>query len=77
MTTPEAASPLPLKGAESRGSKPTSVGMDGARKGRVSRPCGLQGPLADRQSRIRGGRLARPWGSRVVAQVAWHRVAPA
>jgi len=56
--TPVAASPLPLKGAEARGSKPTCVGLDGARDGRVSRPCGLQGALADRQSRIRGGRWA-------------------
>jgi hypothetical protein len=56
-TTPEAASPLPLKGAEARGSKPTCVGLDGPRNGRVSRPCGLQGTPADRQSRIRGVRL--------------------
>jgi len=56
-TTPEAASPLPLKGAEARDSKPTCVGMDGPRNGRVSRPCGLQGTLAAWQSQIRGGRL--------------------
>jgi hypothetical protein len=48
-TTPEAASPLTLEGAE----------------GRVSRPCGLQGTPADRQSRIRGARLGRR------AQCAW------
>ncbi len=40
-----------------RGSKPTCVGLDEPRNGRVSRPCGLQGPLADRRSRVRGGRL--------------------
>jgi hypothetical protein len=57
MTTPEAASPLPLKGAEARGSKPTGVGLDGPRNGRVSRPCGLQGPLAAWQSQFRGGCL--------------------
>ena len=57
LTTSEAASPLPLKGAEARGSKPTCVGLDRPRNGRVSRPCGLQGTLADRQSRIRGGCL--------------------
>ena len=56
---PEAAAPLPLKGAEARGSKPTCVGLDGPRNGRVSRPCGLQGTLAARQSRIRGVRWAR------------------
>ena len=59
-TTPEAATPLPLKVAESRGSKPTCVSLDGPRNGRVSRPCGLQGTLADRRSRIRGVRLANP-----------------
>ena len=58
--TPEAAAPLPLKGAEARGSKPTCVGLDGPRNGRVSRPCGLQGTPADRQSRIRGVRLGMP-----------------
>ena len=55
MTTPEAAAPLPLEGAEARGSKP--VGLDGPRNGRVSRPCGLPGTPADRQSRIRGACL--------------------
>jgi photosystem II stability/assembly factor-like uncharacterized protein len=54
MPTPGAAAPLPLKGAEVRGSEPTCVGLDGLRIGRVSRPCGLQGPPADRQSRIGG-----------------------
>jgi hypothetical protein len=49
----------PLKGAEARGSKSTLGGLDGPRNGRVTRPCGLQGPLADRQSRIRGGSSAR------------------
>ena len=58
--TPEAASPLPLKGAEARGSKPTCVGLDRPRSGRVARPCGLQGPLAAWRSQFRGGRLA--WG---------------
>ena len=48
---------LPLKGAKARGSTPTCVGLDGPRNGRVPRPCGLQGTLADRRSRIRGGRL--------------------
>ena len=57
--TPEAPAALPLKGAEARGSKSTCVGLDGPRNGRVSRPCGLQGTLADRQSRIRGGCLER------------------
>ena len=57
MTTPEAASPLPLKGAEARGSKPTCVGLDGPRSGHVSWPCGLQGTPAARQSRFRGARL--------------------
>ena len=52
-TTPEAASPLPLKGAEGRGSKPTCVGLDGPRNCRVPRRCGLQGPLAARRSRFR------------------------
>jgi len=64
-TTPEAASPLTLEGAEGRGSKPTCVGLDRPRNGRVSRPCGLQGTPADRQSRIRGARLGRR------AQCAW------
>jgi hypothetical protein len=59
-TTPEAAAPLPLKGAEARGSKPTGVGLDGPRSGRVPRPCGLQGTPADRRSRIRGGCLEVP-----------------
>jgi L-aminopeptidase/D-esterase-like protein len=54
MTTPEAASPLPLEGAEARGSKPTCVGLDGPRNGRVWRPCGLQGTPTARQSRFRG-----------------------
>ena len=49
---------MPLKGAEVRGSKPTCVGLDGPRNGRVSRPCGLQGTLAAGQSPIRGVRLA-------------------
>jgi hypothetical protein len=62
--TPEAALPLPLKGAEARGSEPTCVGLDGPRNGRVSRPCGLQGPLADRQSRIRGGRSEMQFGDK-------------
>jgi hypothetical protein len=52
--TPEAASPLPLKGAEARGSKPTCVGLDGPRNGRVLRPCGLQGTPAAGRSPIRG-----------------------
>ena len=55
--TPEAASPLPLKGAEARGSKPTGVGLDGPRDGRVSRPCGLQDTPVARQSRLHGVRL--------------------
>ena len=55
--TPVAAAPLPLKGAEARGSTPTCVGLDGPRNGRVSRPCGLQGPPADWQSQIRGVRF--------------------
>ncbi len=55
--TPEAAARLPLKGAEARGSKPSCVGLDGPRDGRVSRPCGLQGPPAAWQSQFRGGRL--------------------
>ena len=55
--TPGVPAALPLEGAEARGSKPTGVGLDGPRNGRVPRPCGLQGPLADRQSRIRGGCL--------------------
>jgi hypothetical protein len=59
MTPPEAPSALPPMGAEARGSKPTCVGLDGPRDGRVARPCGLQGPLADRRSRIRGGCLNR------------------
>ncbi len=46
--------------AEARGSKPTRVGLDGPRKGRVSRPCGLQGPPAAWQSQFRGARLDRP-----------------
>jgi len=60
MTAPVAPSALPLQGAEARGSKPTCAGLDGPRDGRVSRKCGLQGTLADRQSRPRGGRLDRP-----------------
>jgi Outer membrane lipoprotein-sorting protein len=56
--------PPPLKGAEPRGSKPTCVGLDGARDGRVPRPCGLQGPPADRQSRILGGHLTPVRSSR-------------
>jgi hypothetical protein len=60
--TPEAASPLPFKGAEARGPKPTCVGLDGPRNGRVSRPCGLQGTLAAGQSPIRGVRLGIPFG---------------
>ena len=54
---PERLPPLPLKGAEVRGSKPTCVGLDGPRKGRVSRPCGLQGTPAAWRSQIRGVRL--------------------
>ena len=54
--TPEAPSALPLKGAEARGSKPTCVGLDGPRNGRVSRPCGLQGTPAARRSLFRGVR---------------------
>ena len=57
MTTPVAASPLRLEGAEVCGSKPACVGSDGPRNGRVWRPCGVQGPLADRRSRIRGACL--------------------
>jgi hypothetical protein len=49
----------PSRGAETRGSRPTCVGLDWSRKGPVSRPCGLQGPLADRRGRIRGGRSTR------------------
>ncbi len=56
--TPEAAAPLPLKGAEARGSTPTCVGVDGPRNDCVSQPCGLQGTPAAWQSQIRGGRLA-------------------
>ena len=55
--TPEAAAPLPLEGAEARGSEPTCVGLDGQRDGRVPRPCGLPGTLAAGQSPIRGARL--------------------
>ena len=36
----------PPEGAAARGSKPTCVGLDGPRSGRVSRPCGLQGSPA-------------------------------
>jgi cytochrome c551/c552 len=54
--TPEMPSALPLKGAEARGSKPTCVGLDGPRNGRVSRPCGVQGTPAARHSRFRGVR---------------------
>jgi ABC-type branched-subunit amino acid transport system permease subunit len=54
---PEAPAALPPRGVEARGSKPTGVGLDGPRAGRVSRPGGLQGALADRQGRIRGVRL--------------------
>ena len=57
--TPVAASPLPLKGAEARGSKPTCVGLDVPRKGRVSRPCGLQGTPVAWQSQIHGVRWDR------------------
>jgi hypothetical protein len=59
MTTAEAPAALCLEGAEARGSKPTCVGLDGPRNGRVPRPCGLQGPPAALQSRLRGGRLPR------------------
>jgi hypothetical protein len=59
MTTPEAAAPLPLKGAEARGSKPTCVGLDGPRNGHVSRPCGLQGSPAAWRSQFRGDCLNR------------------
>jgi len=50
----------PLEGAEARGSKPTCVGLDRPRNGRVSRPCGLQGPPAAWQSQFRGVCLGRP-----------------
>ena len=48
------------QGAEARGSKPTCVGLDEPRNGRVSRSCGLQGPPAARQSRFRGGLVFCP-----------------
>jgi hypothetical protein len=57
MSTPEAASPLPLEGAEALGSKPSCVDLDGPRNGRVSRPCGLQGTPAAWWGRIRGACL--------------------
>ena len=63
MVSPRSAFGASPRGAEARGSKSACAGLDGPRDGRVSRPCGLQGPLADRQSRIRGGRLAQAiWG---------------
>ena len=68
MDHPRSALPLPFEGAEARGSKPTCVGLDGPKNGRVLRPCGLQGPLAVRQSRFASGCLATPREERV-AQV--------
>jgi hypothetical protein len=53
-TTPEAAPPPSLEGAEAGGSKPARFGSDGPRDGRVSRPRGLRGTPAARQSRLRG-----------------------
>jgi hypothetical protein len=64
MTAPETAAPPPPGGAEARSSKPTCVGLDGPRKGRVSRPCGLQGALAAWQSQFRGGHWVRPHDAR-------------
>ena len=58
-TTPAASRLSPLKGGEARGSKPTRVDFDGPSNGRVSRPCGLQGLPADRQSRLSGSRSMR------------------
>ncbi len=69
-TTPEAPLALPLEGAEARGSKP--VGLDGTRNGRVSRPGGQQGPLADRRSRIRGGCLTTTLLATAVAMRTEH-----
>jgi hypothetical protein len=57
VTHPRSGFAAPLKEAEARGSKPACIGLDGPRNGCVLRPCGLQGTLVDRQSRIRGGRL--------------------
>jgi hypothetical protein len=54
MTTPAAASPRPLQGAEARGSKPTCVGLGGPKDGRVSQPCGLQATPAPPQGLLRG-----------------------
>ena len=42
-------------------SKPTCVGLDRPRSGRVARPCGLQGTLAGWRSQSRGGRLVGGW----------------
>ena len=55
---PEAAAPLPPRGAGARGSKPTCVGLDGPRSGSLWRPCGLQSTPAARRSRFRGVCLA-------------------
>ena len=63
MIPPRNACGVSPQGAEARGSKPTCVGLDGPRSGRVSRLRGLQGTPASGPSPIRGVRLD---GSRVM-----------
>jgi hypothetical protein len=62
MSHLRSASRYPLKGAEGRGSEPACAGLDGPKKPRLWRGCGLQGALAVRQSRPGGaldGTVAR------------------
>ncbi|MDT4845561.1 hypothetical protein FQZ97_795510 [compost metagenome] len=54
MKHPRRAARDPLKGAEGRGSEPACAGLDGPKKPRLWRGCGLQGALAVRQSRPGG-----------------------
>ncbi len=59
---PRRAARDPLKGAEGRGSEPACAGLDGPKKPRLWRGCGLQGALAVRPEPVDGrpgGALAR------------------
>jgi general secretion pathway protein H len=56
---PGAAAPLPLQGAEARGSKPARAGLDWPRSGRLWRPRGLHGTPAAWRHQIRCVRWVR------------------
>jgi hypothetical protein len=55
VSIPEAAALLLLVGVQARGSKPTPVGLDGTKRGRVSRTRGLRSTAsAGRRGRAHG-----------------------